>query len=430
MSDRPIVTLDPNDFARRLAQASADNPAPPTLPCAPWDRWLLVALHRHWPRQQFVEQVVRERLSGSPELIAKHGVTAHPEPEGSGRVPGMPKWRYFFEGLGCSLTHDDGTVLDVDFDPEHGSAVIDLGYYESYLVSAPELGWPELLLRSADGNWEAWKASIYPLLTAGLIEGEHRVRTLPHVHAWCDAVSQAIEQADGSNASLRAIALAVEDYPLAATLGEATPALREAAERQIDERCAELATRITDRIGPHVIPCIASLRALDRERARTVALTQLERGPIDGVLAFSMRLLDEAPHPEDVPAVMQLLERLRGQTEIPAQFVRVCAVRHLLGPYRRKTVPEQLRALLLDVLAEDQRSSEGEAALLVYLLDRERGLARIRAGRNSTVFMTREVCGAVFDWLRGISPSSLALGLAEWLWQHEAWLREWEWDGD
>ncbi|HVH97729.1 MAG TPA: hypothetical protein VM869_03425 [Enhygromyxa sp.] len=421
------MTLDATDFARRLAQATAADATPQrSLPCAPWDRWLLVALHRHRSRQQFVEQVVRERLSASPERIAELGIAGHPQDSDSGQVPGMSEWSYVFEGRGCSLTHDDGTAIDVDFDREHGSAIIDPYFYKTFLESKPELGWPELLLRTPDGDWEAWMASIQPLLAAGLLDGDHGVRVLPHVQAWCEAVSQALEQAERVDSQLRAIALALEDYPLAATL-DPRPAVREAAEQQLEQRCSELEARIAGRVGPHVTACLSALRALDPERARSVALAQLHGSAIDGVLTASMRMLDEDPRPADVPAVCQLLDRLRTHVEVPAPFLRVCAARHLLHPHRRATVPEQLRTFVLDVLADNQRTSEGEAALLVYLLDRDRGLARIRAGRTSGAFMVREVCGAVFDWVRGGSPNARALGLAEWLWrEHEAWLRQWD----
>lgn len=85
--------LDPTDFVRRLVQATqGDAPLSRTLPCSAWDRWVLVSLYRHLTRQRFVEQVVRERLHGSPERIAQHGYAGHPEDdEGSGRVPGLPE---------------------------------------------------------------------------------------------------------------------------------------------------------------------------------------------------------------------------------------------------------------------------------------------------------------------------------------------------
>src|SRR5690606_22582438 len=165
----------------------------------------------------------------------------------------------------------------------------------------------------------------------------------------------------------------------------------------------------------------------DPERARAVALAQLPRGPIDALLSASIRMLDADPRPDDTASVCELLERLRARIEVPAPFIRVCAARHLLHPYRRATVPDHLRSLVLDVLADDQRTNEGEAALLVYLLDRERGLARIRAGRSSSALMTREVCGATLDWIRTGAANSRARGLAAWLWvDHASWLREWD----
>src|SRR5262249_34525420 len=94
-----------------------------SLPCSAWDRWVLLALHRHRARQAFVEVVVHERLGVTASELGRAGAFAHPD-EKHGVVPGLPTWHYEFHGRGCCLTNVDGTEIDVDFD-EHGAASVD-----------------------------------------------------------------------------------------------------------------------------------------------------------------------------------------------------------------------------------------------------------------------------------------------------------------
>jgi hypothetical protein len=392
--------------------------------CSPWDRWVLVALHRHVARQRFVEQIVREHLSGSPEALAEAGSFGHPtQIPGTGEVPGLPEWCYRFHGRGCCLNHPDGTVLDVDFD-EHGSTSIDPSFYQRFLESAPNLGWLESLLRATDGGW---KASIHPLCGAGLLDREYRVRVVPHARDWCEAISQAVDRADDSDAQRCAVALAVEDFPLAAKLDPSiAPERHAAARRQIEDRCRELEARISGRVGPYVESCLAALASLDADRARSAALAELQQGPIDVVASASMNLLAANPHPGDIPIVRGLLARLRG-VDPPAPWLRLRGVQHLLAPYRRATVPEHVREWVLDVLAEDQRAQEGEAALLVYLVDTTRGRARMERGLQSPIPLARGQCAAALDLING--DEAAASWFSRWFReQYEPLLRDWEAD--
>jgi hypothetical protein len=52
------------------------------------------------------------------------------------RVLGLPGLSYYFHGIGCCLTHDDGTELDVNFD-ENGAEGIDSWFYDRFLSTAP-----------------------------------------------------------------------------------------------------------------------------------------------------------------------------------------------------------------------------------------------------------------------------------------------------
>lgn len=386
---RRTVNLSADDFLRRLT--SGEPVAGSPLPCSPWDRWVLVALHRHRARQRFVEQVVRERLSGSPEAIGKGGAFEHPETlPGAGPVPGLGQWRYRFHGRGCCLSHEDGTELDVDFD-EHGSRSIDPYFYGSYLETCPSLDWVERHLADEDGGFEGWKASIPPLAEAGLLEGEHRRRVAEDAEPWCEAVSAALDEAGSDTPMLPRIVLALEDFETARRLGSVAHV--DEAERQIDDRCAALERRIRERSDSFAGACVSALRSLDARRARQLALDDVRDGPVDGVLSRTMGMLARDPRPEDGEVVEGLLHRLRGNRP-PVPHLRKLATRHLIASHRRGTLPERASRTILERLAADQRSGEGHAAMLTYLLDAERGLQRMTAGLRSSVPIACTECAA------------------------------------
>jgi hypothetical protein len=131
------MRLDADRLAAQL-ESSPDDPvawlraqpsAVRSLPASPWARWILLALHRHRARQAFVQEVVRERLDGwfgFQRRIPQTGV-----------VPGLEEWHYRFHGIGCCLTHVDGTELDVDF--EHGEPLLDAWFYDRWLECAAAL---------------------------------------------------------------------------------------------------------------------------------------------------------------------------------------------------------------------------------------------------------------------------------------------------
>ncbi len=145
------------------------------LPGDPWSRWLLLALHRHEHRQAWVGEIVRDRLSGSLDDIARAGGFAHPEGRQSGEVPGMPGWHFRFHGVGCCLTREGGEELDVDF-VDGGTDWIDPWFFQAYLESVADGPRAELGLLCLKPFEEAWTTDLEPLRDLGWIEGDHRVR--------------------------------------------------------------------------------------------------------------------------------------------------------------------------------------------------------------------------------------------------------------
>ncbi|AGP37458.1 hypothetical protein BE04_39335 [Sorangium cellulosum] len=59
------------ESAERVARAALDLGV--ELPGDPWARWLLVALHRHIPRQRWVGRIVEQHLNGDLARLATDG---------------------------------------------------------------------------------------------------------------------------------------------------------------------------------------------------------------------------------------------------------------------------------------------------------------------------------------------------------------------
>ncbi|QDV21576.1 hypothetical protein Pan153_62660 [Gimesia panareensis] len=120
-------------------------------PLTPWASWTLFSLIRHRPRQEFVSQIVQERLGVDQLKLAKQGYGAHPQGENRGPVPGLPEWEYNLHGRGCYIVHQEtGIDIDVDFFDETADWY-DLFFYQWYLKSLRQ---PEL--------WEARVIELHP----------------------------------------------------------------------------------------------------------------------------------------------------------------------------------------------------------------------------------------------------------------------------
>ncbi|HVR18117.1 MAG TPA: hypothetical protein VMS65_00430, partial [Polyangiaceae bacterium] len=111
-----MVAGPPEASAFGLKSAVVSNFASLSSQPSVWELRLLLALSRHVERQRWVASVVDRHLKASTAEIGRSGSFAHPPGGTDRRVPGLPGWSYYFHGIGCCLTHDDGTELDVNFD--------------------------------------------------------------------------------------------------------------------------------------------------------------------------------------------------------------------------------------------------------------------------------------------------------------------------
>ena len=395
--------MNPADFVASFERATTDTPssvaeldeclrdwAPPALPADASARWLLVALHRHVPRQRWVARTVSERLGASPGRMGAWGAFEHPsQVPSSGAMPGLPEWSYRFHGIGCCLTHRDGTVIDVDF-VKGSPDWIDGFFYREYLGSLPQADAIEARLRRPEPTTGYWFADFPSLAQAGLVEGGHRVRLTELGHAWGqaleDAAQRVMTEAPGPRAAW--LALALGDARLAAARLDA-PA-PESLRRHLETQLAEGRTRMTAGLeggSSFHGACLRSLVDLGRAEAEPIVLQQLERDPIDGVVSAAVDLIEGWADPQHTAALCDLLARSVGDSGLePHLRSRVAAMLMKQGP---RALDDATRAVLAEALERPGASHQGLSGLLLCLLGRDSGLARLRAGLRSDVAATR-----------------------------------------
>jgi hypothetical protein len=332
-------------------------------------------------------------LGGSIARLATDGALGHPlGRDQKGRVPGLEQWTYFFHGIGCCLTHDDGTSIDVDFD-EHGGDAIDPYFYAIYLASLHEPEPIESALRAPAALDAWWMADLEALRTANLVRGDHRVVLTTAGMDLASSLESTIIEMLASESPLRRAWLAI----LIGDLARAREALGGLAHSsQVEEGAIEqLKTRIARLSGPYQKGERADLRALahlGREHAERVVLAQFFRSPLDGVTSTGLEIAEFWGDVGFVEALIAVAERAWG-IEIPEPHIRVTACRIVLRVSRQE-LPQGLRSRLCDLLRASTGASAGEGAFMLALLDYLPGLRALAAALNSEITLAREDAAA------------------------------------
>jgi hypothetical protein len=363
------------------------------LPGDPWARWLFVALHRHLSRQRWVARIVEERLGGSIARLAAEGALGHPSGRAQkGQVPGLEQWSYFFHGIGCCLTHDDGTTIDVDFD-EHGGDAIDPYFYARYLASLHEPEPIESALRAADALDGWWMADLKALRVANLVRGDHRLVLTNAGMDLASSLEPIIVEMGTTESPLRRAWLAI----LIGDLVRARDALGGFAHSSLVQQGAidQLTLRIARLSGPYQKGEQADLRALahlGREHAECVVLAQFLRSPLDAVTSAALEIAEFWGDVGFIEALIAVAERARG-AEIPAPHIRVtaCRIALRLSP---ADLPQGLRSRLCDLLRASTGASAGEGAFMLALLDYLPGIRALAAALNSEIPLARQDAAA------------------------------------
>lgn len=373
---------------------------------SPWLTWTLVGLVRHRRRQLWVAEVVATRLGGHPEAIAASGAFGHPtEIPQHGLVPGLTEWEYYFHGCGCCLTHrGTGEAIDVDFFGPTGE-YFDVFFYLGYLKSMREPEPPEARLIALHRSLEPVRLAVGELLGAGMLtplEGREQYRfrvaeqVLDHedaIDAFCEAWGSPdrrvwLAAAIGDWLASREAAVDVGDHELIDLTAEREEACRALRRRVLLARWDE----------GHRGDVLLALDDLDAE-ALAEQLDRALRGPIDGVTARAVQIIQRRDDPGWCPAIHRLFRRLDPTGELPQPYLWAECQRFLL---RHGYHADEM----LGSLGRAGGIAIAEGALLALEHDPGRALPLFRRALRSDIPVNRTMASAVLalidrPWSRG-----------------------------
>jgi hypothetical protein len=319
----------------------------------PWQTWTLLGLVRHRKRNQFVADVMRERLQGDEHSLATAGAFGHPEIPQSGVVPGLIEWRYYFHGRGCCLTHrTTGEAIDVDFFDETADW-IDEFFYTTYLQSLQSPKFVERRLLTLHPSVETIVIAVEELVNLGLLEqfaDSNAFRlTFPD-----DALNQALETVAErwEDASVQwAVAAAVGDglllHDLAAdnNVGRITR-LREQA---IDRRTKDLMSYAgSKRARRETLMALHEIRSPQLPKLLAKALQQRPSGEMSSAVSV-IAAIDDPRWCDDLE---KLLRRLGSNGQLPEPHIWLKTAEFLVRHGRLTLVEEQIPRVNSHVLGE------------------------------------------------------------------------------
>jgi hypothetical protein len=379
-------------LARRLELVSRTSPgavAPwqtwldEPLAISPWQAWTLLGLIRHRPRQQFVHDVVIERLQGSPVDLAIKGALAHPNFPQQGIVPGLPAWEYYFHGRGCCLTHrTSGEMIDVDFH-DATSDWIDGYFFIRYLQSLKNPQFVEDRLLCLHPSFGSIRIAIRELVELGLLEqeGESNIVRLAFDSDQLEDLLTKIEPQWSQAPTPRMLAAAVGDWMLVSQLGgsEMAPRVEQRAEQCLTGRSRSLVREFRAHPDePDLLNALADIKSPELDPL----VREVLRRPPCGSSAAALKIATSKNDPAWVLEVRALLDRLNPNAETPSPQLWLQAVEYLLRlgiPFPQ--LERQFQLLESHVL--------GDAAVLALEYFPPQAMGLIRRALRSPVPMNR-----------------------------------------
>jgi uncharacterized protein DUF6896 len=393
----------------------------PSLKCGldHWQLWTLICLCRHINRQKWVGYVVETRLKGELHKLGRAGAMGHPEdiPQ-LGKVPDEPGWHYFFHGCGCCLTNkEDGTSIDVDFTDEGASDRIDRFFYSNFLEGLKRPEFPERLLQRKEPFQHAWQSDITPLAESGCLNVERGIHITPLGKALFDSLEPLLEglfelaEVDTEPAQRKLLygCVSLGDVLLAGQLAakaKISNSLAAKIDRAAGQTKRDRAARLTEVLQSKSMndsSHLAALADLGLPYAKAEVSRNLIRNPFDGVANTSLAIIVAWNQPEIVKVLEDLVEHryseafgfravatslLGGrssQDQQPRDYRLVHAIRALLERSPSESLNPGLRLKILALLEKSGGANSGEAALLVYALDKEQGLKQLRASLSGRI---------------------------------------------
>lgn len=358
---------------------------------------VLVAAYKHIEKQKWVAGVVATILGTDLEELGRLGGFAHPEhiPQ-AGKVPNMPGWKYYFHGIGCCLTHEDGTEIDVDF-PEGRYDVIDPYFFGNYISSLSSPSVLESRLGSIESLSNAWMAELPKLKELGLIEGGHAFELTAEGVLLAQEKSILWDKVEGNhNLFAKAhIALLLDDVLLA----------RDFLSEERDSDSYKLIAPIAGRFESNTFEnLMASLKGKDEQKRKDILKAAasiddvyaekvveyiLKESRFDSTTFLALGLIDQIGPSQYASELERLIDKAwRGKPPQPG--IRVHAVRSLISLYCPDTIPQKLKKKLLKALKKRLDRMVDDAARLLYLMDKDSGLDLLGKCLGSDVPIVRD----------------------------------------
>jgi hypothetical protein len=355
---------------------------------SPWTFWTLICLVRHHPRQQWVGEIVKHRLSGEPSALASGGALAHPSTEQQGLVPGNTDWEYYFHGKGCCLTNRiTGESIDVDFFDETADWIDDF-FYCNYLRSLRTPEAPEARLLCLHPSRQTILIAIDELLAMGCLvrikEGKV-FKLADDVLAQAELIESYCERWRDEKAR-PTMAACVGDWLVAEETAsaldeEVAQRLQQLAKRCREGRFGQLDARFQSgdfhakQLSLLAMAELPTPRLADYIRA---AVT----GKIDGLTSTAITFVCDGNDPAWRDDVWQLLSRIDPAGEIPHAYVGVRCAQYLFKQGHRSE-------LVARKLSQFTNRGSAEAAILALEYAPEYSLSLFRHALRSTVPMER-----------------------------------------
>jgi len=352
---------------------------------------LLVAAFKHIDKQKWVAEIVATILEADLDELGRLGGFAHPEhiPQ-EGKVPNLAGWRYFFHGIGCCLTHDDGTQIDVDF-PEGRYDVIDPYFFGNYLDSLPTYTELESRFVAPYSLSNAWMADLPKLSTLGLIEENAFALTekgfsiaKERASLWDKLEEQNNQFAKAHIAILLGELLLARDFLLEEKESNSFNRINSLASEFEISSYDTIMLSLDGKDEHKKKDILKAAASIDKKSSIKVVKHIIDEGTLDSTTFLALDLISQIG-PERYSNELEKLVSKAWRGKPPQPGIRVQAVGLLMTLYSPETLPKKLKKKLIKALSKRLDRMGDDAAKLLYLLDSTAGLRLLEKCLDSRV---------------------------------------------
>lgn len=373
-----------------------DDWIPEPFSLSPWATWTLFSLIKHRRRQEFVAEIVKNRLGVKLEDLARSGYGAHPKDKGSGLVPGLADWEYDLHGRGCCVKHRvTGEEIDVDF-LENTADWFDPFFYRLYFISLrPNEVWEKRVVDlHPTFNMDLMKfdtiaLDFNELEQAGLLEQhseDHVVRLAFDDQDLFEQMTQ-FETSPYLSERLIRLAAVVGDWPLVKELlgpDQVTPIIEEATVQVIAKREQKLAKLFHEGSNQEL-----ALKAIQENHSPDLDyyIRQTLNNDDYSTVLTAMEMIAETNDPAWCPLIYDFYKRNISANESAHPFSWIECLEYLLRHnYRFEEMVQHLSS---------PQGESPEAALLALEFNPQYALDLFRRTLRSTIPANRDLAAAM-----------------------------------